>query len=191
MSAKSKLSVTLNTATVLTFLRIFIIPIIFGALLLETKTSRWIAAALFMVACATDYMDGLIARNFQQKTRFGEFLDPVADKLLVGSTLLFLAGFQHLQGHALIPAAIILCREILVSGLREWLSHFHETMPVSALAKWKTATQLVAITLVMLGHPDTIGDRALTAGVSLLYVASILTLITGAQYLSKVRRYFA
>lgn len=174
---------TMNWPTFLTLSRIFSIPIIFIGLWLDTKAGRWCAASTFMVACATDYMDGWLARSFGQVTRFGEFLDPIADKLLVGSTLLLLAGFGHITGHVLIPACIILCREIVISGLREWLAGVKQYMPVSSMAKWKTALQLGSIVFVLLGHPDTIGDPFYMLGVGGLYTAAILTVLTGFIYI--------
>jgi cardiolipin synthase len=190
MNLDPRSSSPITFANALTIGRILLIPVIFVALLYETPTGRWVASILFVVACATDFVDGFIARLLEQQTPLGEFLDPIADKLLVGSTLLFLAGFQHLKGHALMPAAIILCREILVSGLREWLSQFHERVPVTKLAKWKTTIQLIAITFILLGHPDTGGDLVLTIGIILLYLAAALTIYTGGQYFFKAGRYF-
>lgn len=172
----------MNWPTFLTLSRIFTIPVIFVGLWLDTKTGRWSAASAFIFACATDYMDGVLARSFGQVTRLGEFLDPIADKLLVGATLLFLAGFGHITGHVLIPACIILCREILISGLREWLARVREHMPVSVWAKWKTALQLSAIVCILLGHPDTIGDPFHILGVWGLYGAAFLTVWTGLVY---------
>lgn len=175
--------ILVNWPTFLTLSRILSIPIIFVSLWLDTKTGRWCAAATFMLACATDYADGWLARSFGQVTRLGEFLDPIADKLLVGSTLLFLAGFGHITGHALIPACIILCREIVISGLREWLAGAQQHVPVSFWAKWKTAFQLGSIVFILLGHPDTIGDPFNIIGVYGLYVAGGLTVWTGFSYI--------
>lgn len=182
---------TMNWPTFLTLSRVFSIPVIFLGLWLHTKAGCWYAAVTFMFACATDYMDGWLARSFGQVTRFGEFLDPIADKLLVGSTLLLLAGFGHITGHVLIPACVILCREIIISGLREWLAGVQQHVPVSALAKWKTALQLGAIVFILLGHPDTIGDPFHTIGVCLLYVAAVLTVVTGIVYVRHHYRHFS
>lgn len=172
----------MNWPIFLTLSRILSIPIIFVGLWVDTKSGRWCAATTFMVACATDYVDGWLARSFGQVTRFGEFLDPIADKLLVGSTLLLLAGFGHITGHVLIPACIILCREIVISGLREWLAGVQQHLPVSFMAKWKTTLQLGSIVLILLGHPDTIGDPLHVIGVWGLYAAAGLTLLTGIIY---------
>lgn len=172
----------LNWPTFFTLSRILTVPIIFVGLWVDTKTGRWSSAFAFMFACATDYVDGWLARTFGQVTRFGEFLDPIADKLLVGSTLLFLAGFGHITGHVLIPACVILCREILISGLREWLAGVQQRMPVSRWAKWKTALQLGSIVCILLGHPDTIGDPFYVWGVWGLYAAAVLTVWTGLVY---------
>ena len=174
-----------NLPNLITLSRIIAIPLIFSGLWIETKSGRWLAATCFILACATDYIDGWIARSFNQVTRLGEFLDPIADKLLVSSTLLLLAGFGHITDHALIPACVILCREVIISGLREWLATLQKKMPVTKLAKWKTALQLGSIVFILLGHPDNIGDPFHKIGIVTLYVAAVLTVITGLQYARK------
>ena len=126
----------------LTLLRIVFIPIVGALFYLQSSTGHYIAAALFILACVTDYLDGYYARIYHQVTDLGRFLDPIADKLLICSTLLLLVGFDQIKGLSLIPAIVILCREILVSGLREYLAEAHLSLPVSALAKWKTQGEL-------------------------------------------------
>jgi cardiolipin synthase len=182
MKVKAKSNSPLNVANALTFLRIAVIPVIYVGLALESTFGRFLAAGLFLFACVTDYADGFVARHFGQVTKLGEFLDPVADKILVGSTLLFLAGFGHLDTLALIPASIILSREMIVSGLRDLLVESNKSLTVSSLAKWKTATQLTALSLILLSHPEAIGNIAFFVGTTLLYVSAVLTVITGYQY---------
>ena len=110
---------------------------------------RWIALAVFIAAGITDVLDGYFARMYGQQSSLGRMLDPIADKLLVASCLLMLAAEETIRGWSLLAAVIILCREILVSGLREYLAELRVSVPVSRLAKWKTTWQLVAV-----GLPD-------------------------------------
>ncbi|MBY0500875.1 MAG: CDP-diacylglycerol--glycerol-3-phosphate 3-phosphatidyltransferase [Alphaproteobacteria bacterium] len=167
----------------LTFIRIALIPVVVVLFYFDRPLSNWIVAFIFVIACITDYLDGYFARAWKQSTNFGVFLDPVADKLLVAATLLMLVGFGRIQGISLIPAVIILCREILVSGLREFLAEAHVSIPVTRLAKWKTAIQMLALTFLIIedipGFPLSI--EAL--GIFGLWIAALLTLITGFDYL--------
>src|SRR5438132_13046123 len=107
--------------------------------------ARWFACALFSAAAVTDWLDGHMARRWQQQSEIGRFLDPIADKLLVSATLFMLTTFGRLSAHAVLPALVILCREILVSGLREYLAGLRVGMPVSRVATWKPVMQTVAI----------------------------------------------
>lgn len=167
----------------LTFTRIALIPVVVCLFYFDRPLSNWIAASFFIVACITDYLDGYFARTLKQTTRFGIFLDPIADKLLVAATLLMLVGFGRIQGVSLIPAVIILCREILVSGLREFLAEAHVSVPVTRLAKWKTAIQMIALTFLIIedfpGFPISLEG----SGIIGLWIAALLTLITGFDYL--------
>ncbi len=113
--------------------------------------ARWFACALFSAAGVTDWLDGHMARRWQQQSEIGRFLDPIADKLLVSATLFMLTTFGRLSAAAVFPALVILCREILVSGLREYLAGLRVGMPVSRLAKWKTTIQMVAIGFLIVG----------------------------------------
>src|SRR3990167_2042392 len=167
----------------LTIIRIALIPVVVVLFYFDRPLSNWIVAIIFIAACITDYLDGYFARTLKQTTKFGIFLDPVADKLLVAATLLMLVGFGRIQGLSLIPAVVILCREILVSGLREYLAEVHVSVPVTQLAKWKTGIQMTALTLLII---EDIPDFPLPIdmlGLFLLWVAALLTLITGFDYL--------
>lgn len=137
----------------------------------------------FIFACITDYLDGYFARTLKQTTRFGVFLDPIADKLLVAATILMLVGFDRIEGLSLIPAVIILCREILVSGLREFLAEVRVSVPVTRLAKWKTGIQMTALSLLIIEHIPGFPLPLEWIGIFGLWVAAILTLITGFDYL--------
>src|SRR3954469_22563400 len=131
----------LNLPNLLTISRILVIPVVIALLLLPGAEARWTACALFSAAGITDWLDGHFARRWQQQSEIGRFLDPIADKLLVAATLFMLCAKDRLgvTDWAILPALVILSREILVSGLREYLAGLRIRVPVSALAKWKTA----------------------------------------------------
>ena len=132
-----------NIPNILTVSRIGAIPVVIGFLYLDTEAGNWLAFAAYTYACITDFFDGYLARAWHQQSAFGRFLDPIADKLLVAGILLMLVGAQTISSIHVLPAAIILCREILVSGLREFLAQAQVSMPVSLLAKWKTTIQML------------------------------------------------
>jgi cardiolipin synthase len=178
-----------NIPNLLTLSRIALIPIIMAAFYTDNHTGRWVATLAFISACFTDFLDGYVARLWSQTSRFGQFLDPVADKLLVASTLLMLVGFGRIQPLSYLPAIIILCREILVSGLREFLSGLQVQMPVTKLAKWKTAAQMTSISLLLIGDISPFGGAVNLIGEILLWVAALLTLITGYAYLKSSLRH--
>ena len=178
-----------NIPNLLTLSRIALIPIIMAAFYTDNHTGRWVATLAFISACFTDFLDGYVARLWSQTSKFGQFLDPVADKLLVASTLLMLVGFGRIQPLSYLPAIIILCREILVSGLREFLSDLQVQMPVTRLAKWKTAAQMGAISLLLIGDISPFGGAVNLIGEILLWVAALLTLITGYAYLKSSLRH--
>ncbi|MEN8236212.1 MAG: CDP-diacylglycerol--glycerol-3-phosphate 3-phosphatidyltransferase [Pseudomonadota bacterium] len=174
---------------ILTLMRIAAIPIVIGLMYLPGPFSDVFAVSLFIAACFTDYLDGYFARIWQQTSALGRFLDPIADKLLVAAILLTLVELERIKGVALIPALIILGREILVSGLREFLAELHVPLPVSRLAKWKTALQMVALSCLLF-HPATFPELFLpTLGLTGLWVAALLTLITGYDYLKASVKY--
>ncbi|GHU00649.1 CDP-diacylglycerol--glycerol-3-phosphate 3-phosphatidyltransferase [Alphaproteobacteria bacterium] len=180
----------INIPNLLTFFRILLIPFIVFAFYSPSARYPWIAAALFAVAAITDYFDGYLARLWGQTSRLGRILDPIADKLLVTSVLLILAYNQRLGDWGLIPAIIILCREVLVSGLREFMAEIRVGMPVTRLAKWKTAAQLAALPcLIIGGTPPAAAWNLLGIGEVMLWVSAILTIITGYDYLRKSLQY--
>ncbi len=167
----------------LTFVRIALVPVVVALFYFDRPISNWIAASIFMLACITDYLDGYFARTLKQGTRFGTFLDPMADKLLVAATLLMLVGFGRIQGLSLIPAVIILCREILVSGLREFLAETHVSVPVTQLAKWKTALQMAALSFLIIEDIPQSPVSLELLGLLGLWISAFLTLLTGFDYL--------
>ena len=168
---------------VLTLFRIAVIPVLVAMFFVGGPTAMWVACGLFTLAGLTDYLDGAIARRRNQQSAFGRVLDPIADKLIVSAALLMLAGFDHIEGWVMIPAVVILCREIVVSGLREFLAELNVPLPVTQLAKWKTTLQIVAIAVLIAAGalPATLYLR--TIGEVGLSIAAGLTLITGYDYL--------
>jgi CDP-diacylglycerol---glycerol-3-phosphate 3-phosphatidyltransferase len=174
----------LNFANILTMSRIAAIPAIVAFMLLHGLVWHWIALALFILACMTDWFDGYVARRLDQVSPLGRFLDPIADKLVVAAVLLILVAIRHIDGWSIIAALIILCREILVSGLREFLAELRVGVPVSILAKWKTAVQMVALGFLIVAKPQSeVPINAMLIGEILLWIAAVLTLITGYDYL--------
>lgn len=167
----------------LTLFRIAAIPGIVALFFLESNLGKYLACGLFAIAAITDFFDGYLARAYGQQSSFGQFLDPVADKILVASALLMATAFGQIGGLTLLPAVVILCREILVSGLREFLAGLQIGVPVSTLAKWKTMIQMFAIGFLIVGDsgPDALPVRLI--GELGLWAAAVLTLITGYDYL--------
>ena len=168
----------------LTYGRIVAVPLVVLCFFLEGRLqssdfARWSALAIFIAASITDFFDGYMARAWEATSHIGRFLDPIADKLLVASALLMLVH----DGRAdVLPSIAILCREILVSGLREFLAELRISVPVSQLAKFKTTAQLVAISLLLLA-PAIPGFMLYDLGSWLLWLAAALTLVTGYLYL--------
>lgn len=169
-----------STPNLLTVSRIVCIPVLVALFYVQGDWARYLACAVFVLAATTDYVDGYLARSWQQQSLLGRWLDPVADKLLVGSAILMLVGFERAP---LLPSLIILLREILVSGLREYLAEVSVGLPVSRLAKWKTAVQMVALSFLLVGTagPDWLPVEQV--GWWGLWLAALLTLVTGWDYL--------
>jgi cardiolipin synthase len=178
----------LSVPNILTFARIAAIPVVVGCVYAQSILEgplwlRWVALAVFIAAAITDFLDGYYARIWDQQSALGRMLDPIADKLLVASCLLMLAADGIIHGWTLWAAIVILCREILVSGLREYLAALRVSVPVTKLAKWKTTAQLVAIGFLLAGEA---GDRVFPfvtqLGLLLLWLSAILTIYTGWDY---------
>ena len=141
-----------NIPNFLTTFRIVIIPILIMSFYINGMVAHVVAATLFAVAAITDYFDGYFARMLKVQSKFGKCLDPIADKLLVIVAIVMLINFNGHNLWILIPGLIIICREVLVSGLREFLAELHVSVPVSTLAKYKTAVQMISITGLLLGE---------------------------------------
>ncbi|RDE08761.1 CDP-diacylglycerol--glycerol-3-phosphate 3-phosphatidyltransferase [Pelagibacterium lacus] len=171
----------------LTYARIVAVPVIMLLILADNNFLRWLALILYVAAAVTDYLDGYYARRYGSVSPIGRMLDPIADKLLVAALLLVFCFDSSFGGWDLIPATIILLREILVSGLREFMGTEKIVVPVTKLAKYKTATQLVALAFVI-AEPLIPGMREVTD--ILLWLAAALTAYTGWQYWTGVTRHF-
>lgn len=176
---------------ILTYGRIAAVPAVVASLFfIGGDTGRWVALAFYVAACLTDWLDGYLARAWHQQSSLGRMLDPIADKLLVGATLLLLAHVNSIDGWNIWAAVIILCREILVSGLREYLAELNVKISVTRLAKWKTTLQMVALGVLLAGPA---GDKLIGGisqiGIVLLWTAALLTLHTGYDYLKAAVRH--
>jgi len=181
-----------NIPNLLTRLRIWAIPLIVATFFFDHPAWAWVCVGLFILASITDYMDGYLARHWNQLSRFGRVLDPIADKLLIGALLLMMAYTKRLGYLGIIPAVIILCREILVSGLREFLAEIKVGCPVTKLAKWKTTCQMVALPMLMVSVNGFAGDLTefwKILGSIFLWGAAVLTVITGYDYWRSGRKY--
>jgi len=173
---------------VLTLSRIAAIPVLTLCMALHTPTADFAACIVFSAAAITDYFDGRIARDRSQTSDIGRMLDPIADKLLVGAALILLAGQARLSAWGLYPAIVILLREILVSGLREYLAGLRIGLPVTNLAKWKTGFQMGALGALIAGDDSATLLHIQFLPVSLigeamLWIAAVLTILTGWDYL--------
>ncbi|MGH6762755.1 MAG: CDP-diacylglycerol--glycerol-3-phosphate 3-phosphatidyltransferase [Phyllobacterium sp.] len=173
---------------ILTYGRIVAVPLVVLCFFLEGRLqssdpARWTALGIFVLASVTDFLDGYLARIWKQTSTIGRMLDPIADKLLVSACLLLLAADGTIAGWTLWAAIIILCREILVSGLREYLAELKVSVPVSRMAKWKTTLQMIAIAFLLAGPAgDKIMPYTTEIGITLLWAAALITLYTGWDY---------
>ncbi|RJL18219.1 CDP-diacylglycerol--glycerol-3-phosphate 3-phosphatidyltransferase [Paracoccus siganidrum] len=196
---------------ILTLLRLIAapgVPLMF--LYFHRPWADWAALALFLLAAVTDWFDGYLARAWQQESRFGAAMDPIADKAMVVIAIVVITGYSGMNPWLILPATVILFREVFVSGLREFLGANAKLLKVTYLAKWKTTTQMVAIAVLFLGtglayvehgEPPLVGeahlpwfsaswaDLATQAGLLLIWIAAGLTAWTGWEYFVKARPY--
>jgi len=180
----------LKTPNILTIGRIIIVPIFVITFFIPGLFGDLIPFFLFVLASFTDYLDGLLARLFKEESKLGELLDPIADKILVATALILLVMNGTIKNYEVIAAIIILTREILISGLREFLAKVSVDMPVTGLTKLKTFLQMISIAILLTGES---GNKiinfqdynAQTIGIILLWLAAFLTLYTGYDYLIK------
>lgn len=174
-----------NLPNLLTAFRIGIVPLLVLVMFIPVNTARWVAVIIFTLAGITDFFDGYLARKHDVQSDLGTLLDPIADKFLVLASLLMLIAIGTLSGFNVVAAIIILGREILVSGLREFLAGLSVKLPVTRLAKWKTTIQMVAIGFLIAGPAgEMLIPGAPLIGTIGLWAAAIITVITGYQYVA-------
>lgn len=181
----------MSLPNVLTYTRILAVPALASCfLLVKSDTGRWSSLIIFIGACVTDLLDGYLARVWHQQSTLGRMLDPIADKLLVGTAILLLVYDNTIDDVTIWAALIILCREILVSGLREFLAELNVQVHVTQLTKWKTTLQMIALGFLIAGPAgDKIIPSVTHVGIALLWVAALLTLWTGYDYLKAAIRH--
>lgn len=168
----------------LTVFRIAMIPALYITFQIEGHFGDWLGIAIYTLACLSDFFDGWIARRYDVQSGFGRMLDPIADKLTIATCLILLAHAQIVTDIHLVAAVVIMCREVLVSGLREYLIELRVSLPVSTLAKYKTTIQMIALGFLLSDEGGkAVLAEAQTIGLVLLWLAAILTLITGYDYL--------
>lgn len=179
-----------SLANKLTVSRIVLIPLILVLLAIPHVWAAWLGLVFYAIAGVTDYLDGYWARRENEVSKIGQFLDPIADKLLVAAVILMLVFNGQISGLSIIPAIIILMREVAVSGLREFLAGLQVSVPVSKLAKWKTTIQILSLGFLIVGRyapsfiPSTfIGDVC-------LWAAGILTVVTAWDYWHASSKHF-
>jgi len=176
-----------NLPNYLTITRIAVIPIIVLTFYVNNSLARKIGALLFILASITDFFDGYIARKYDLVTSFGKMFDPIADKLLVGCVIIMLLKKDNVDE---IPCLLILAREFLVSGLREFLALVKVSVPVSTLAKSKTFLQMLALSILILGSKGSNIACLDLIGEIILWIAAFLTIITGYSYFKACKQYF-
>tara|TARA_A100001037_G_scaffold240068_1_gene219865 strand:- start:726 stop:1277 length:552 start_codon:yes stop_codon:yes gene_type:complete len=171
---------------ILTFIRVALIPVVVALLFFDDPALRWWALGLFFGLAITDFLDGYLARKLDQKSELGALMDPIADKVLVAALIVALVARGDIAGWDIAAALLILSREFLVSGLREYLASRSLPLPVTKLAKWKTTTQLIAIGLFIL--IPLAGPELAWATSVLWWITTALTLVTGYAYLTSAWR---
>ncbi|MDR3031143.1 MAG: CDP-diacylglycerol--glycerol-3-phosphate 3-phosphatidyltransferase [Holosporales bacterium] len=170
-----------NIPNILTMSRIIILPFFAFGFFSRSKFGIYLSLSIFLICCATDFLDGYYARTHKQTTKLGQMLDPMADKILTAVAILFIVGFDFVSIFAIIPAAVILCREIIISGIRDAVTFRHKSFRTSKLAKWKTASQMISIALLM--YSKAIDCHYLSMiGEFLFWISAIVTAISGVMY---------
>ena len=170
---------------IITFIRIFLIPVILYLLFSENPNIVLIAGLLFIVSSVSDYFDGYLARTLNQSSKLGTLLDPIADKLLIASVIVVLVDTGVISNIHVVPAIIILLREIAISGLREFLAKLNTDMPVSKLAKYKTTFQMISLSILIISLGFELNDLLWNIGLITLWIAAIITLLSGYNYMAK------
>ena len=175
-----------NLPNILTVGRLMTLPVLVILMLIPESWAAWSALALYTVGCITDWLDGFIARKMKLESNFGKFLDPISDKIFVAAVLITLVANGHLNDWGLVAVLVILSREFLVSGLREFFGPKNITFPVSNLAKWKTTAQMFSLGFLIMGEYGVpVFPLNIEIGYTLLAAATLLTLVTGWTYLKE------
>ena len=175
----------------LTYFIIAVIPFFVFAFFLPTPEGNWISCFIFVLAAFTDYLDGKLARSMNQESKLGSLLDPIADKIIVTVALVLLIHDGTISNISLYAAMIIISREILVSGLREFLAKLQVSLPVSSLAKVKTTLQMISISILLAGDPgnELLFGFGMQLGILTLWISAAITVITGYSYFAKGLKY--
>ena len=179
-----------NLPNILTLSRVILLPLLLFMILSSNFQLNMYSVVLFIAISFTDFLDGFIARNQGSTSDFGKMLDPIADKLLVAAVILILTSKEIIADWETIPALIILLREIAVSGLREYLAKIKVSVPVSRISKIKTSLQLIALAFLILSESGITTIPILSIGKMALWIAGILTLYTGYDYLKSGLKHF-
>lgn len=169
-----------NLANKLTLFRLALLPLLIILLFIPREWAADIALIIYTIGAITDWLDGYVARKYNQVSNFGTFLDPISDKIFVVVILLMLVATQHITGIFTLAVIVILVREFVVAGLREFLGPKNIKLPVRPLAKWKTTVQMIATGILIIGPYFSLGE---VIGLLGLTAAAVLTVITGWQYL--------
>ncbi len=173
-----------NIPNILTFSRIFMIPVLVILFFIESYTSSILILIIFILCCITDFLDGYIARIYKQTTKLGQILDPIADKALISTSILFLVGFDKISKFSIIPCIIIMCREVMISEIRDVIISSKISFKTSKTAKWKTTFQMFAISIILLSNTfqNNLKFPTLYTGETLLWISSIIAIISGIAY---------
>lgn len=174
-----------NLPNYLTIFRVISIPVIILCILPQSFFYNWVAVIIYALACLSDFFDGYIARKLSIESKFGKFFDPIADKILIISVIFILVAIDRIEGLFIYPALIIIIREVLVSGLREFFSSEKDNLNVTILSKWKTLLQMISLGFIIIGDDFTYLSNTLLIGQIGLTLASIITIYTGYKYFEK------
>ena len=174
-----------NLPNYLTIFRVISIPVIILCILPQSFFYNWVAVIIYALACLSDFFDGYIARKLSIESKFGKFFDPIADKILIISVIFILVAIDRIEGLFIYPALIIIIREVLVSGLREFFSNEKDNLNVTILSKWKTLLQMISLGFIIIGDDFTYLNNTLLIGEIGLTIASIITIYTGYKYFEK------
>tara|TARA_B100000989_G_scaffold232502_1_gene179292 strand:+ start:119 stop:679 length:561 start_codon:yes stop_codon:yes gene_type:complete len=166
----------------LTIFRVLCIPVIILNIIPQSFFFNWVAVILYIVACISDFLDGYLARKLKVESKLGKFLDPIADKILIISVIFILVAIGKINGFFVYPALIIIIREVLVSGLREFFAKSEISINVSKIAKWKTLIQMFALGFLIIGNDFTLLPNTILVGEIGLLIASLITIYTGYEY---------